>query len=499
MERSSGILLPVTALPGRYGIGTLGKAAYQFIDFLALAGQTWWQLLPVGPTSYGDSPYQSFSTYAGNPYLIDLDLLIADGLLTRRECSACDWGSDEGQVDYGAIYRSRFCVLARACERGWERYAGELAAFEAENARWLPDYALYMAIKRANGMRSWLEWPEALRRREDAALARARQDYAADVRLFTFIQFLFYRQWNALREYAHEKGVKLFGDLPIYVALDSADVWAEPEQFQLDEDYLPKAVAGVPPDYFSATGQLWGNPLYDWERMAADGYNWWIRRLDGAGKLYDMIRIDHFRGLESYWSVPYGDETAAGGHWVPGPGLPFVKVLTEWFPQLGIVAEDLGVATPELSAFLERSGLPGMKLLQFAFQKREENPYQPHCYQKNCICYAGTHDNNTIVGWSKEVKASELAFAREYLGIAADESIAWGLIRGGMRSVAGLFVATMQDYLELGSEARINTPGTTGGNWSWRMAPGAASRSLARRIRRLTQTYGRIPAACEET
>ena len=492
MQRSSGILLPLSALPGRYGIGSLGREAYRFVDFLSAAGQRWWQLLPVGPTSYGDSPYQSFSTYAGNPYFIDLDELCREKLLRRAELEAIDWGADAARVDYGAIYRARFDVLARACERGWDRYASEIAAYEAENAGWLPDYALFMALKRENGMVSWLDWPdEDLRLRRPEALDAARLRCAADIRLFVFIQFLFDRQWRALRAYAHEKGVYLFGDLPIYVALDSADVWAEPEQFLLEEDGTPSAVAGVPPDYFSADGQLWGNPLYNWEKMKDDGYNWWIRRLDGAGARFDMIRIDHFRGLEQYWSVPWGAKTAAEGHWEPGPGLPFVQVLTSWFPQLGIVAEDLGVDSPGLKQLLKDSGLPGMKVLQFAFQTRAESPHQPHTYPRSCICYVGTHDNDTALGWAKSAPRSELAFAREYLGCGTAEPLGFALIRAGMRSVADLFIAPMQDYLQLGASARINTPGTLGGNWCWRMLPGQASGALARRIRRLSETYGR--------
>jgi len=493
MQRSSGILLPLTALPSRYGIGTMGRAAYSFVDFLAKAGQSWWQLLPVGPTSYGDSPYQSFSTYAGNPYLIDLRMLMADDLLTLEEVESCDWGDDETQIDYEKIYNHRFEVLRLACNRGWDRDRAAISQFEQENHRWLPDYALYMAIKRANDMKSWLEWPdEALRRRDFWAMHEARSKYKADVQLFIYIQFLFYRQWRALRTYANERGVKLFGDLPIYVALDSADVWAEPEQFQLDENFVPTAVAGVPPDYFSETGQLWGNPLYNWDKMRADGYNWWIRRMDGVGKLYDMIRIDHFRGLESYWSIPYGDETAVNGHWVKGPGLHFVQTIMEWFPHLGIVAEDLGVESEDVNALLKNSGLPGMKVLQFAFQEREQNPYQPHTYTPNCICYCGTHDNNTILGWAEEALEQELSFTREYLGLSDRESLCWGMIRGGMRSVANLFIGSMQDYLELGAEARINTPGTLGGNWTWRMRSRDLSAGLAQRIRLLSETYGRV-------
>ena len=332
--------MPIFSLPSPYGIGTLGKAAYDFADFLAEAGQHYWQMLPLGPTSYGDSPYQSFSTFAGNPYFIDPDLLVEDGLLTKQEVKAYRWGSDPRHVDYGAVYNSRLKLLSKAKKRGWERDREEVTAFVAENARWLPDYALFMACKRHFGMRSWTEWEdEDIRlRRSQLVLEQYRTLLREDVELFTYIQYLFFRQWEALRTYLHGKDIHIIGDLPIYVAMDSADVWAEPENFQLDDRCVPTEVSGVPPDYFSADGQLWGNPLYRWDRMQADGFGWWIRRIDGAGKLYDVIRIDHFRGFESYWAVPYGEATAKNGRWVKGPGMALVGVLTGWFPQLEFIA-----------------------------------------------------------------------------------------------------------------------------------------------------------------
>ncbi|MBQ2783312.1 MAG: 4-alpha-glucanotransferase, partial [Oscillospiraceae bacterium] len=334
MERSAGILLSVSSLPSPYGIGTLGKAAYEFADFLAAAGQKYWQLLPLGPTSYGDSPYQSFSTFAGNPYFIDLDMLIEDELLTEEEVTMRDWGSNARAVDYGKIYENRFEVLAIAKARGWERDREDVAAFMEENKRWLGDYALYMACKRHYGMRPWTEWPDDIRLRDTEALAEAREKYNEDVELFIYIQFLFFRQWNALRTYLHDKGIFVIGDLPIYVPLDSADVWAEPEWFQMDDQCVPTAVSGVPPDYFAVDGQLWGTPLYNWDAMGEDGYGWWIRRIDGAGKLYDVIRIDHFRGLDEYWAVPYGETTARNGQWLPGPGMRLVGALNGWFKDL---------------------------------------------------------------------------------------------------------------------------------------------------------------------
>ena len=336
--------MAVSSLPSPYGIGTLGKAAYDFADFLKDAGQSYWQMLPLGPTSYGDSPYQSFSAYAGNPYYIDPDMLAADGLLTDAECAAPDWGSDPRHVDYGKIYESRFTLLHKAYKRGWERDAEAIAAFAQDNARWLPDYALYMACKRHFGMKAWTEWPDDdLRlRKNEAVLDKYRTLLREDVQFFTYLQFLFFRQWTALRDYVHQQGIRIIGDLPIYVAMDSADVWAEPQFFQLDDDLVPKAVAGVPPDYFTADGQLWGNPLYDWDAMRDDGFGWWIRRIDGAGKLYDVIRIDHFRGFANYWAVPYGQPTAKNGRWIAGPGMDLIERLNGWFPQLEFIAEDLG-------------------------------------------------------------------------------------------------------------------------------------------------------------
>lgn len=492
IKRSSGILLPISSLPSPYGIGTLGKAAYEFIDFLAEANQTWWQILPVGPTSYGDSPYQSFSTYAGNPYFVDLDMLCEDGLLIKGEVTALEWGSDPACVDYGQIYNGRFEVLKKAADRGWDRDKAEVEAFVKENEGWLPDYALYMAVKRHFGMKAWTEWEdEDIRLRKNGAVEKYREELAEDVRLFTYIQFLFYKQWGRLREYAHKKGIGIIGDMPIYVALDSADVWADPKSFQLDEENIPVEVAGVPPDYFSEDGQLWGNPLYNWDAMAKDGYGWWLRRIGGAAKLYDVLRIDHFRGLESYWAVPYGEKTAKNGRWVKGPGIEMVRNVTGWFQDMEFIAEDLGFLTPEVHALLEQSGLPGMKILEFAFDAREPSNYLPHTYSPNCVCYVGTHDNSPIMAWKEETSPEDLDLAIRYLGLSEEEGINWGIIRGGMSSVANLFVAQMQDYLGLGAEARMNTPGILGSNWQWRMLEGQATQELAERIGEMTRITGR--------
>ena len=492
MDRASGILLPISALPSPYGIGTMGKAAYAFADFLHAAGQKYWQLLPLGPTSYGDSPYQSFSTFAGNPYFIDLDLLAEEGLLDKEDLAAADWGNDPRYVDYGKIYEVRFDVLRRAFLRGRERDREAVERFQAENP-WLKNYALYMAVKAHFGMKSWLEWPdEAIRVRAPEAVARYEKELAEDVAFYTYLQYLFFKQWGELREYIHSLGIRIIGDLPIYVAMDSADVWAEPEFFQLGEGNIPTEVSGVPPDYFSADGQLWGNPLYDYDRMRQDGFGWWIRRVEGASRLFDVIRIDHFRGLESYWAVPYGAETAREGRWRKGPGMDLVGVLTQWFHGLDIIAEDLGFLTPEVHQLLRDSGLPGMKVLEFAFDAREPSNYLPHTYERNCVCYVGTHDNETVMQWREQADRADVTFARKYLGLNEAEGFHWGMIRGGMSSVADTFVAQMQDYLGLGAEGRMNTPGTLGNNWRWRLLPGEASPALARKIRRYAHMYGRL-------
>ncbi len=491
MDRHSGILMHISSLPSPYGIGTLGREAYAFADFLRAAGQKYWQLLPLGPTSYGDSPYQSFSTFAGNPYFIDLDLLAEDGLLSPSDMEAEDWGGESRYVDYGRIYAARFGLLRKAFQAGYSRDRAAVEAFCREN-KWLDNYALYMALKARFGMKSWLEWPdEDLRLRRAEALERAREELAEDIAFYAYLQYLFFRQWDALREYIHSLGIRIIGDLPIYVAMDSADVWAEPEFFQLGEGNVPTEVSGVPPDYFSADGQLWGNPLYDYDQMKADGYGWWIRRVEGAGRLFDIIRIDHFRGLESYWAVPYGADTAKNGRWRKGPGMDLVGTLTNWFPGLSFIAEDLGFLTPEVRQLLEDSGLPGMKVLEFAFDAREPSNYLPHTYNRHCVCYVGTHDNETVEQWRWQADRADVTFARKYLGLNDAEGFHWGMIRGGMSSVADTFLVQMQDCLGLGAEGRMNTPGTGWGNWRWRLLPGEASPALAKKLRCYTKMYGR--------
>ena len=487
--RESGILLHFTSLPGSYGVGTMGAEAFRFVDFLKEAGQRCWQILPLTPTGYGNSPYQSCSTYAGNHYLIDLCQLVDEGLLTKAEADGINWGEDPGTVDFGALYRNRLDVLRLAFGRFEDNE--EFRTFCRANGSWLPDFALYMAVKDRAGGTPWYCWEEGLKRREPGTVWKARQELKEEIRFYSFVQFLFFRQWEAMRSYARENGVGIIGDLPIYVALDSADVWAQPGCFRLDGNNIPLEVAGVPPDYFSEDGQLWGNPLYDYEAMKNDGYGWWIRRVDGAAKLFDALRIDHFRGFESYWAVPYGAETAKEGRWVKGPGMDLVGRLTAWFPNVQFIAEDLGTLGPEVRELLRASGLPGMKVLEFAFDPKEHSSYLPHCYCPDCVCYTGTHDNAPLAAWRQEASPEELEFAARYLGLNDSEGFNRGIIRGGMSSVASLFIAQMQDYLGLGGDARMNTPGTLGGNWQWRLTPSQISSALAADIAGMTKLYGR--------
>lgn len=490
-KRSAGILLPVSALPSRYGIGTLGRAAREFVDFLARAGQSWWQVLPVGPVGYGDSPYQSFSTFGGNPYYIDLEELVRQGLLKPEEAEKSDWGADGEAVDYGKIYHSRFPLLEKAARRGLAGDGAALERFRQANAAWLPDYALFMALKRHFHMAPWWQWPEDIRLRRPGACRRWAEQLKEDVTFFEYLQLLFFRQWDDLHAYAAQRHVGIIGDLPIYVAMDSADVWAGPEWFLLDGDNVPIQVAGVPPDAFNDKGQLWGNPLYRWDRLEADGFGWWLRRVEGAFRLFDVVRLDHFRGFESFWAVPQGAQDARQGSWVQGPGSAFVQVLKNWFAGKGFIAEDLGYLTPPVRQLLEQSGFPGMKVLEFAFEPGEQSDYLPHRYPRRCVCYTGTHDNATLAQWLEQSPTEWVECARRYLGLNRREGYAWGVLRGGMSSVADLFVAQMQDYLGLGAKARFNTPGAAGGNWRWRMAPGTLSEELAEKILDLTRRYGR--------
>ncbi|MEA5049268.1 MAG: 4-alpha-glucanotransferase [Eubacteriales bacterium] len=497
MKRSSGILMHISSLPSPYGIGSFGKEAYDFVDRLVRAQQRYWQVLPLGPTGYGDSPYQSFSAFAGNPYFIDLDSLADEGLLDRGWIESLDWGDDPRRVDFGKIYETRFRVLRAAFERAknTDSRMHSLERFSADQGSWLADFALFMALKDEQGGIPWSVWPRELRFREEDALSSARERLHESILFHSFLQQIFFEQWYRLRAYANEKGIKILGDLPIYVPFDSADVWSAPWEFQLDKERRPSCVAGVPPDYFTADGQLWGNPIYNWEQMKQTGYAWWIRRMRASSALFDCLRIDHFRGLSSYWSVPADAETARDGVWIPGPGIEFVNTIKAELPDFEIVAEDLGYLTEEVRRLLAESGFPGMKVLQFAFDAREPSNYLPHTYDAHCVCYAGTHDNTTVAGWFSEAAAEDVAFATRYLGLNDQEGYVFGVLRGGMGSVAKLFVAQMQDYLQLDATCRMNTPGTLGGgNWRWRLYPGEFAEPLIARIAEMTRIYGRIQA-----
>lgn len=491
--RASGILMPISSLPSPYGIGTMGAAARSFVDFLVKAGQAYWQILPVCPTSYGDSPYQSFSTFAGNPYFIDLDDLAKQGLLLPEEYASIDWECTPDCINYGVMYEKRYAVLRCAAKRLLEKPGADYRRFVKENDFWLPDYALFMALKDAHNGACWLEWEEPLRRREPAALAAARQQYADDVAFWQAVQFMFYSQWQALKHYANRQEIRIIGDLPIYVALDSVDVWSCPQEFQLDENLLPTEVAGCPPDGFSATGQLWGNPLFDWDSMAKTGYAWWVRRIKHMCSIYDVVRIDHFRGFAGYYAIPYGEATARNGRWREGPGYALFAAIKKKLGSPRIIAEDLGFLTEDVTALLKQCGYPGMKVLEFAFDPREPSNYLPHNYTENCICYTGTHDNETLMQFCENLSPDSDAYAREYLGIGPDDDLPDAIIDAGMQSKANLFVAQIQDYLRLGAEARMNEPGTLKPqNWRWRLTPGQLTDALAEKIARLTNAAKRV-------
>ncbi|QAA31985.1 4-alpha-glucanotransferase [Clostridium manihotivorum] len=491
--RGSGILLPIASLPSKYGIGTFSKNAYKFIDKLKEAGQKYWQILPLGPTGYGDSPYQSFSTFAGNPYFIDLEALIESGYLTEEECEAFDFGDDERYIDYEKIYLSRFKALRIAYERSNINDNVEFKEFIDGNSFWLEDYSLYMAIKNHNGGKSWSEWEEDLRVRKSSTIESLKKLFEDEIMFYKFQQFMFIKQWLKLKTYANENGIKIIGDIPIYVAFDSADAWANPELFQFDEESKPISVAGVPPDAFSATGQLWGNPLYDWEYHKKTSYAWWIERIAYSFKLYDVVRVDHFRGFDEYYSVPFGEPTAEHGQWRKGPGYEIFDAVKKALGDVNIIAEDLGFLTDTVLELVRKTGYPGMKVLEFAFDSREAGDYMPHNYNRNSVVYTGTHDNETITEWYNRINVEDRDLANEYLDI--DESkikdVHWKFIKLAFSTVSDLAIIPIQDYLGLGAEARINIPSTLGENWKWRLLEEDFTDQLVEKIRRIVKLYGR--------
>lgn len=491
--RKSGILLHITSLPGKYGIGTMGREAREFVDFLKKSGQSYWQILPIHPTSYGDSPYASYSTFAGNPYFIDFDLLKDEGLLQKEEYDNINWGDQEDQVDFGILYNQHSHVLRKAVDRFLKNPDREYEEFLQKNADWIDDYALFMALKDRFDGKAWSEWPEEYRHYTKENAKKWREEMSDVVNYYRVIQYFFSRQWNALKKYANDNGVEIIGDLPIYVAMDSVDVWSHPGLFELDEYLVPTEVAGCPPDGFSAVGQLWGNPIYRWDEHKKTGYEWWIRRVDYLTKMYDVLRIDHFRGFDSFYSIPFGETTAINGHWNEGPGMDLFQAITNKVGEKRIIAEDLGLLTDSVKKLLADTGYPGMKLLQFAFDSRDPGAtfYAPYNYPKNSIAYTGTHDNNTIQGWFDDILPEDKEYAIEYLQCHNPEDRHWVMIRELLKSPSDTAIITAQDLLGLRSESRMNTPNTVGNNWKWRLKDHQLTDQLADDLFRMNRLYSR--------
>jgi len=496
-DRAAGILLHPTSLPGFGGIGTLGAEAYRFVDFLQSAGMRHWQVLPLGPTGYGDAPYSTHSALAGNPYLVALDPLIEEGLLLPADLDPLR-DLPETHVDFGRLVPAKSAVLRAAFRRVQERGAADASfvGFVADNRAWLDDFALFMALKDEHNGASWIDWEPALRGRQPAALERARERLADTIELHRHNQYHFFAQWTALKAYANQRDISIVGDIPIFVAFDSADVWANQSLFKLDDDGRPTVVAGVPPDYFSATGQLWGNPHYRWERLRDRGFDWWVERFRMLLRVVDAIRLDHFRGFAGAWEVPYGDDTAVRGEWVDGPGREMFDAIRASLGDVPIIAEDLGVITPDVEELRDGLGLPGMKILQFAFSTDAADPSLPHNFTRDTVVYPGTHDNDTTVGWFASLPDSEQLAVTRYTG-ASGADVSWDLIRLAIASVAVLAVVSMQDVLRLGSAARMNFPGRPEGNWTWRFTPGAITALHVRQLRQLNETYGRCEARAD--
>ena len=499
MKRASGVLLPVTSIPSSYGIGCFSKEAYQWIDQLKEAGQSYWQILPLTPTGYGDSPYQSFSSFAGNPYFIDLEQLIEEGILTKEECDAIDFGDNSSYVDYDKMTEHRLEVLKIAFSRDNYQEKEEYLSFVKENDSWLHDYAMYMAIKSRFDDTCWMEWAEDIRKRWDYSMEYYNRECEEKIAFYKYIQYLFNKQWKKLKSYANENGIEIVGDIPIYVAIDSADAWANPSLFQLDGNYIPTAVAGCPPDIFSEDGQLWGNPLYDWTYHRNTGYDWWIRRMEHCFRLYDVVRIDHFRGFDEYYSIPYTDTTAQNGHWEKGTGMELFRAIKERLGDKQIIAEDLGFMTHTVKELLKDSGFPGMKVLAFAFDANGKSDFLPHNYDRNSVVYTGTHDNATLVQWLEEMEPEDKAFAREYLNLkdTKEKDEPWDYIRLAMMSSANTCIIPAQDLLGLGKEARMNFPSTMGDNWKWRIGGKMLPKEVRNRFYGLARISDRLSYECQ--
>ncbi len=490
--RKSGILMHISSLPSEYGIGKLGKKAYSFIDFLAEGGIKIWQVLPLSPTSYRDSPYQSFSTFAGNPYFVDFDILTQEGLLDKSDYCDIKWYENERVVDYGKIYDNCFTVLKQAYKRFKSKMSSNYHKFLLQNKEWLDDYALFMALKFKNDGRAWYKWETNLAMREKTSIEKAKVELTDEIDFFKFVQYKFYEQWDKLKKYANKKSVEIVGDIPIYVAYDSVEVWANPELFLLDKEKKPIDVAGCPPDAFAKLGQLWGNPLYDWEQHKKENYSWWIKRMEFATKMYDITRIDHFRGFDSYYAIPYGNETAEHGEWRKGPGIEIFKAIEKKLGKINIIAEDLGFITPEVRKLVKETGFPGMKVLQFGFDGNSENEYLPHNYKtSNCVVYTGTHDNDTLKGWVSSSPKSTTKYCAQYMNLRVKRKIAWGMIRLAWSSCAEIAIVQMQDLLNEGSKSRMNTPSTLENNWTYRINQNDLSKGLIRKLQKLNRIYGR--------
>lgn len=490
-KRSSGILMHISSLPGDYGIGDFGKEAYRFVDFLVKSKQRNWQILPPGVTGYGDSPYQCFSAFAGNPYFIDLNEMLINHFIDQEDLKKYYISDDDTKVNYSLLYKNKMKLLRIAYTNSKTQLFDELRYYYITNIDWLREFVLFMSIKAKHNNVSWYEWAPQYKVYNSEAVSSFEEENQDEIYFWVFTQYYFTRQWNRLKEYANAKGIKIIGDLPIYVSEDSSDLWSNPEYFQLDENLVPKTVAGVPPDGFTDTGQLWGNPIYEWEAMENDGYKWWLRRIEHSFKLYDTLRMDHFRGFESYWEVEYGSENAIRGKWVKGPGMKLFNKIKEELGELDIIVEDLGYSTPEVTKLVKDSGFPNMKVLQFAFNPYDESQHAPHSFDKNCVVYTSTHDNQTIIGWFDTLPKDIFQYSVKYLKLNYDEGLNWGVIRGAWASTANLAIATMQDFLGLDDKARMNVPGSLGDNWTWRLRKGQLTDDLAYRIRELTKMFWR--------